>query len=274
MVASVTTIGLRDLARGYVAPVRAPTQEREADEALRPQDIADLRWFYGSLESACGVQSTFGAQLERCDAKQAHHTAIADERRYQRQRVKEWVEAGHHPNDPGSPKWDREFLPIKETAPYAAPDPYADDSILEDLAKAHRIRSILKRCSLASVKVLFCVYGPALGDEEQRRDARKKFGDLAQIVVNLAAFARTDSDPSARALVSARLTDDGYVRIQKNRAAGMLRVAAREYAAAEVATRHTGAKRGAPETRRESPMVHHSVADDPCAQRARERAAR
>ena len=163
----MNVVAIRGLtSKSYVAPVRAAPQEREADEALRPQDVDDLRWMWGSLDAAAGIRSTFGAQLERCATAQPTEDAVLDARKHQRGRVRDWVALGHGASDPGSPKWDVETMPVHETPPFACADPYEDDSILQTIARSRRIRSALLRCQRGSVLVLHAVYGPALGDEE------------------------------------------------------------------------------------------------------------
>ena len=233
MVASVTTIGMVGLARGYVAPVRTPTRERDEekpDDALGPQGRADLAWFFNSCEAAMGVKSTFGAQCERAAQAMPTESAVLDARRYQRERVREWVALGHDANEPGSPRFDIETMPVHETAPYATQDPYESDDILGDVAKARRIRAALNRCDRSSVLVLYAAFGPPKGNEAQRRTMAKKFGNLVEIVVAINAFMRSESDPSARDIVDARISDDSFVRLMVKRAQGMLRVAARDYA--------------------------------------------
>lgn len=233
-----TVLDIRGGARGYVAPVRAATVEREADEGLEPQDISDLIFIWQGAEAACGVRSTFGEQCDRAAEAMPTQDAVLDARRYQRERVRAWVSLGHDANAPGSPRFDVECMPVKPTPPTVNADPYegivgfSHDNGCNAVARAGRVRSRLLRCSEGSRRVLFAVYGPPKGNEKERRSARMKFGDLVEVVVALVAFQRSENDPPARAIVSAKLTDDSFVRVMKTRAAGMLRTAARDYAGA------------------------------------------
>lgn len=236
-------VSIAGVTRGYVAPVRGPTVGEALDQApegaLRPAELADLFWIWNDAEAAMGIRSTFGGELERAMlyAMPASQTrserAMAGEYGPWEQRrtaLRRWVNAGHAVDAAGSPMWDSETMSIHPTGPNGSCDPYESDEILLAIARANRIRARLRRCSVNSVKVLNAVFGPPRGDEEQRRDMRRRFGNLVPIVVAIVSAARSDDDPPARAIITAKITDDSFVRLMKTRAAGILRAATRDYA--------------------------------------------
>ena len=243
MVASVTTIGMVGLARGYVAPVRAARRMEEAidqapEGALRPAELADLFWIWNDAEAAMGIRSTFGSELERAmlyavsNSTRSERGMAGEYGPWEQRRtaLRRWVNAGHAVDAAGSPMWDAETMSIHPTGPSGTCDPYESDEILVAIGRANRIRARLSRCSVNSVKVLNAVFGPSRGDEEQRRDMRRRFGNLVPIVVAIVSAARSENDPPARAIITAKITDDSFVRLMKTRAAGILRAATLDYA--------------------------------------------
>lgn len=96
--------------------------------------------------------------------------------------------------------------------------------------RANRIRATLVGAGIEAALVLFAVYGPARGDDLTRA-LRKRFGDLAEIVVTVARATGKGEDP--RMLALSRTTDASFVRMQKGRAEKLIERAGRDYVEAK-----------------------------------------
>lgn len=220
---------------------RAPT---DPSAALRPADIAGLRWFFGEHESDLGIRSTFGAQLEGALAQRMSDEARREAR--QMSALLSQLRKGRMPKGVAREFAERiglvrdgqkiriELLGgeyIYQHAPThpPPPDPFESDRVLVLVRRANQIRTRLRAIGENHTKVLNAVYGPATHGEG-REQLRKRLGDLVEVAVAIVASQRTDKDPPARAMVRAKLTDDSFVRMLKHAAGGYLRAAARAYA--------------------------------------------
>lgn len=229
----------------YTTDARDERLETDPSRALTMREVASLRWFFCEAESDMGVRSTFGAQLDAAIAQR-----ISDESRIEAQQVRSIVtqlRKGKRPKgkalelakDVGLlrsasmtvriEQLGGEYIYMHAPAHNVVIDPYENDGVLRSVRRANEIRARLVRVGENHTKVLNAVYGPATHGEA-REALRKRFGDLVEVVVAIVASRREESDPPARAMVRAKLSDDSFVRMLKHGASGYLREAANAYA--------------------------------------------
>lgn len=165
------------------------------------KDAIDLRWFWCEADAALGQRSSQGAQQDAL-SRAAHPGATRN--------------AGE------------ECMHVRETVCGVPDDPYPDE-MLRHVARTRRIRATLSRCSTQVVSLLHAVYGPVNASPDTQL-ARKKFGDLTEVVVAIVNVSREPDDEPARRMVVRRLTNDAYVQTIRRTAEAFLRLAQAIYA--------------------------------------------
>lgn len=223
------------------------------------REVAELRWRFTTVESDLGIRSTFGAQLDNAYAQMPSDDEVRRAKRIKALRTR--ISRGWKPTDQrtldaleelmgiGTPgalyKGDGNYsvnrLPgsdhmfdenhIHLHAPVRTPpaDPYESDAVL---FLVRRLRDIDRRRRLigrSHDRVLEAVYGNSTAGDDVLV-FRKRFGDLVDVVIAIVNSQRGSSDPPARAIIRAKLTDDSFVRMMRHGASGYLRAACDAYA--------------------------------------------
>lgn len=120
-------------------------------------------------------------------------------------------------------------IECKEDRHCASTDPYKNDRVFVVVRRARAVLRRLVQIEDNHVAVLAAVYGPVVNGES-REALRKRFGELTEIAVRYVASKRHDDDPSARALLRAKLTDESYITSVRRESGKCLRAAAEAYA--------------------------------------------
>ena len=241
--------------------------ESDPSSALTMREVAGLRWFWTQAEADMGIRSTFGAQLDAALGQRISDEAASEAKAFKLLRSKlrrGWVPSRRKTriqqrprvtdvalehfgisldaSDDGNYQRTRIDPAMLDAGDFSEqtiymhapirpppPDPYDNDRILVFVRRANETRERLVLLSDRHICTLYAAYGESACGED-RQALRKRFGELLGIVVALVATQRKPGDPPPRALLSAKLTDDSFVRLQKRRAAGHLRAACEAYA--------------------------------------------